>query len=95
VADAEDIGGDGGGIPVGSPLMCVRWMCCCCDRKYDITFIGTITKAGSREGGGVNDHRKNAIKAIQRLKAKYPNLSVFTQDTTVTYENFVSIMRGE
>jgi len=62
-------------------------------RKYDITFIGTITKAGSRQGGGVNDHRKDAIHAIQRLKAKYPNLSVFTQDTTVTYEQFVSIMR--
>ena len=112
-------------------------------RRYDITFVGTVTSAGPREGGGVNGHRyrlllliaplmcllmclscpscsspekdplppffpspslfllrsypsrrKNAIMAIQRIKAKYPNLNVYTQSTTTTYENFVSILRG-
>lgn len=40
-------------------------------------------------------NRKNAIIAIQKIKAKYPNLNIFTQSITTTYENFVSILRGE
>ena len=27
------------------------------ERKYDIAFLGTITDSGSRDYGGINEHR--------------------------------------